>query len=377
MFRGLVVTALAAVALVWLPAAAYAGDSDPIIDMSVPDGWVYFQGYDVSFGFLCRSPVSTIVSCVGSQPFGSKLDTFHAGYHTVSVTATDYEGRQTTASATYFVLDFTKPHVIFTTPSEGATYEQGSIVRADYACADNPGGMGILDDICFGPVRAGTPLDTSHSGNFSFQVTALDRQNNLDQETVHYSVADRTPPTISIFVPNTYTYTLGDQAFASYSCNDLPGSGVSACKADVANGAPIDTTTVGTHTFTVTAYDRAGNVASQTWTYSVLYDFSGFAPPALAWPTQNVMKAGENVPLKFSLHGDQGSDIFGAGSPAWAPCGALDQSSRAGGTLSYNASTDRYTFLAASSKSWVGSCYDLIMTLKDGTGHGARFFFTK
>lgn len=376
-FRGLVVTALAAAALVALPAAAYADGSDPIIDMSVPDGWVYPQGYDVSFGFLCRSPVSAIVSCVGSQPMGSKLDTFQAGYHTVLVTATDYEGRQTTASATYYVLDFTKPHVIFTVPSEGATYEQGSTVRADYACEDNPGGIGIYEGYCFGTLRVGTPLDTSHSGNFSFQVTTLDKQNNLDQETVHYSVADRTPPTISIFVPSPFTYTLGDQAFASYSCDDFPGSGVSACKGDVPNGAPIDTSTPGARTFTVTAYDRAGNVATRTQTYSVAYDFYGFASPAFAWPTQNTMKAGEGVPLKFSLHGDQGLNIFSAGSPAWAPCGALDQPAPAGGTLSYNASSDRYTFLAASSKSWVGSCYELIMTLKDGTDHRARFFFTK
>jgi hypothetical protein len=377
MLRGFLVAALAAVALAGLPAAAYADGSDPIIDMSVPDGWAYPQGQDVTFGFLCRSPVSAIVSCEGSQPFGSKLDTFQAGYHTVSVTATDYEGRQTTASATYFVLDVTKPHVIFRIPSEGATYEQGSTVRADYACADNPGGIGILDNVCFGPVRVGTPLDTSHSGNFSFQVTALDRQNNLDQETVHYSVADRTPPTVSFFVPNPGTYTLGDQVFASYSCDDFPGSGVSACKGDVPNGAPIDTSTVGTHTFAVTAYDRAGNVARRTQTYSVLYDFYGFASPAFAWPTQNVMKAGENVPLKFSLRGDQGSNIFAAGSPAWAPCGALDQPTPADGTLSYNASTDRYMFLAASSKSWVGTCYELSMTLNDSTTHRARFSFTK
>jgi hypothetical protein len=378
MLRGFLVAALAAVALAGLPAAAYAGEGDPIVYMSVEDGSAYYpQGYDVTFGFLCVSPVSAIVSCEGSQPMGSKLDTFQAGDHTVWVTATDYEGRQTTASASYYVIDITKPHVIFTTPSEGATYEQGSRVTADYACADNPGGIGLYEGYCFGSVRVGAPIDTSHSGTFSFQVTTLDKRNNLDQETIHYSVADRTPPTISFSAPNGFTYTLGDQVFASYSCDDFPGSGISACKGDVANGAPIDTSTVGTHTFAVTAYDRAGNVARRTQTYSVLYDFYGFASPAFAWPTQNVMKAGENVPLKFSLRGVQGLNIFAPGSPAWAPCGALDQPTPADGTLSYNASTDRYMFLAASSKGWVGTCYELIMTLNDGTTHRARFSFTK
>jgi uncharacterized protein len=70
-------------------------------------------------------------------------------------------------------------------------------------------------------------------------------------------------------------------------------------------------------------------------------------------------------------------DIFAAGSPGWAPCGALDGATRADGTLSYNASTDRYTYQATTSKSWAGSCRDLIVTLDDGTAHRARFSFTK
>jgi len=81
--------------------------------------------------------------------------------------------------------------------------------------------------------------------------------------------------------------------------------------------------------------------------------------------------------LKFSLHGDQGANVFAAGSPGWAPCGALDGQSTADGTLSYNASLDRYTFLATTSKAWAGTCRDLIVTLRDGTTHRARFSFTK
>jgi hypothetical protein len=89
------------------------------------------------------------------------------------------------------------------------------------------------------------------------------------------------------------------------------------------------------------------------------------------------MKAGGAVPLKFSLHGDQGSDIFVSGSPGWMPCGALDGPARADGSLSYNASADRYTYLAATSKSWAETCRELVVTLKDGTTHRARFSFTK
>lgn len=322
--------------------------------------------------------MSAIVSCEGSQPLGSKLDTFHAGPHTLSVTATDYEGRQTTASVTYTVIDITKPSVIFRTPTEGATFDQYSFVTADYACEDDPGGLGLYEDYCAGTLPVGAPIDTSHIGTLSFSVTAVDKEFNIAQETVHYSVADRTPPTITFASPGDgSTYPLGQQVWASYSCDDHNGSGINSCKGDVPDGAPLDTAAFGTKPFTVTAYDQAGNVARETHTYSILYDFAGFASPAVAYPGTASMKAGEGVPLKFSLHGDQGSSIFAPGSPGWIPCGALDGSTPAEGALSYNASGDRYTYLATSSKAWAGSCRDQIVTLRDGTTHRAHFSFTK
>jgi hypothetical protein len=376
MRRGLVLAALAAAALMGLPAAASADTGDPVVYFSFDDGVVFPQGYNVQLGFLCASDTSTIVSCVGSQPLGSLLDTAQAGPHTVTVTATDFEGRQTVASRTYTVLDITKPHVVFRTPADGATYGQGSNLTYDYGCEDDPGGLGIL--ACVSNVPLGAPIDTSQLGTFSFSVTAVDQQLNISQETIHYSIVDRTPPRITLTVPaDGATYTVGQQVFAFYSCDDGNGSGMNGCKGDLGSGSPLDTSSPGTGTFSVTAYDRAGNVAHETHTYSVVYDFSGFASPAADYPAATAMKAGENIPLKFSLHGDQGSNIFAGRSPAWLPCGALDGQSPADGTLSYNASADRYTFLAATSKAWAGTCRDLIVTLRDGTTHRARFTFGK
>lgn len=378
MRRGLLLTVLAVVALTGFPAAASAGADDPIVYLGIEDGWYYPQGYDVSFGFACESPSSAIVSCEASQPLGSKLDTFHAGPHTLWVTATDYEGRQTTATATYTVIDITKPHVVFRTPSEGAAYDQGAEVAYDYSCEDDPGGLGLFEGGCFASIPVGVPLDTSQVGTFSFSVVAVDQQFNVSEEVVHYSVVDRVPPRITFSSPaDGATYTVGQQVWASFSCDDGAGSGMNGCKGTAANGSQIDTSAVGSSSFTVTAYDRAGNVAHEMHTYSVVYDFAGFASPAADFPTAAPVKAGEGVPLKFSLHGDRGMDIFKAGSPGWAPCGAFDGPSRADGSLSYNASSDRYTFLATSSKSWAGSCRDLTVTLRDGSTHRARFSFTK
>jgi hypothetical protein len=373
-----VLAVLAFAAFAALPAAASAGSADPYVVFSFQDGWFYPQGADVAYGFVCLSPDSFIVSCEGTPPFGSKLDTFHAGQHTVSVTATDFEGRQTTATQTYTVIDITKPHVVWRTPSDGATFEQGSYVTVDFTCEDDPGGLGIVDGGCGGDHPPGYPLDTSRLGTFSFHAYAVDEAFNVTEETIHYSIVDTRPPAIHLSSPDEgATYVLGQQAAASFWCDDGYGSGLSSCKGDVADGAALDTSTIGARTFTVAASDRAGNTASATHGYSVVYDFAGFAAPAAAYPTAVAVKAGEPVPLKFSLHGNQGADILAAGSPGWIPCGAFDGPTPADGTLSYNSSSDRYTFLAGTTKAWAGTCRDLVVTLRDGTTHRARFTFTK
>jgi hypothetical protein len=251
--RGLLLAALV-VALAALPGAAFADAADPIVYFGFTDGSYYPQGADVSFGFACVSPSSGIISCEGSQPLGSKLDTFHAGPHTVSVTATDFEGRQTISSQTYTVIDTTKPQVVFRTPSDGARLEQGSFVTADYTCQDDPGGLGIFDDGCVGDRPVGYPLDTSRLGTFTFSVTAVDKQLNITQQTVSYSVVDTTPPAITFSSPaDGATYILGANVWTSFSCDDGAGSGMNGCKGDLPSGTQLDTHSLGAHTFTVNA----------------------------------------------------------------------------------------------------------------------------
>jgi Tol biopolymer transport system component len=85
---------------------------------------------------------------------------------------------------------------------------------------------------------------------------------------------DKTAPAIVVNTPlQGATYALGEQVRASFSCTDA-GSGVrTGCAGTVANGALIDTATLGTKTFTVSAAtDAVGNTApAKTVTYSVAY----------------------------------------------------------------------------------------------------------
>jgi hypothetical protein len=114
-------------------------------------------------------------------------------------------------------------------------------------------------------------VDTTTLGDHSFTVTARDKAGNHASAVAHYSVVDVTAPQVTLTTPSQgAVYDLGQDVTASYSCTDEDGgSGLASCTGTVANGAKIDTTSVGEKSFTVSATDNAGNPASTTVTYSV------------------------------------------------------------------------------------------------------------
>jgi Tol biopolymer transport system component len=344
--------------------------------LSPVDGGTYLSGGGDIAIYFCTSEISVVVSCDGNLALGEPLDPT-PGTHRLTVVGTDVDGRQSIASVSYttFVPDRTAPTIAIDTPADGATYVQGANVTVHYSCSDEPGGSGI--GVCNGPVPDTAPLDTSNVGTFRFTVSAVDQAGNRSSATSTYQVVDRTPPTISITTPGDHAvYVLGQSVLADYTCADQTGgSGLASCAGPVAAGAAIDTSSVGDKTFAITATDRAGNVAHASRSYSVVYDFTGFlAPVSAAYPASNPLPAGEAIPFKFRLHGNQGLDVLAAGSPVWAPCGGGD-ATPARGSLSYNPSNDRYTYLVATDKAWSGTCRDLVLTLRDGTSHRARIAF--
>jgi predicted extracellular nuclease len=112
------------------------------------------------------------------------------------------------------------------------------------------------------------------------------------------------------------------------------------------------------------------------------YEFTGFFQPVDNTPALNVVKAGSSVPVKFSLSGDQGLNIFFDGYPQSrqiacdisAPPDVIEQTVTAGGsTLTYDPLTDQYTYVWKTNKAWAGTCRQLIVILKDGSIHTANF----
>ena len=93
---------------------------------------------------------------------------------------------------------------------------------------------------------------------------------------------DESDPTITIDAPQARAYTQGAVVAADYTCTDTV-SGISSCVGPVPDGDPIDTSTLGPVSFTVTATDVAGNTVEETAEYTVV---AGDTGGPIASPTQ-------------------------------------------------------------------------------------------
>jgi hypothetical protein len=197
-------------------------------------------------------------------------------------------------------------------------------------------------------------------------------------------VIDATPPQVLITSPPPGAiFELGQNVAAAFRCLDS-GSGVKSCTGSTANGSPLPTGTIGEKTLTVTATDIVGHTTTATRTYRVVWPFTGFFAPVDNPPVVNLVKAGTSVPIKFSLGGNRGLDIFAPGSPTSVRVGCsssqpeepLEQVDAPGAVgLSYDAGSQQYHYVWKTNKAWAGTCRQLIVTLVDGSSHVASFRF--
>lgn len=215
---------------------------------------------------------------------------------------------------------------------------------------------------------------------------------------------DTTQPTVAsgpTLSPASSSYTLNQAVTASYSCTDstsTPGatpSGVTVCGPPSAKplAAPtlntgtltstVNTSTVGPQTFTVSVKDLAGNVgAPVSVNYNIGYNFKGFLFPVSNPPTLNYVLAGIYVPLRFTLGGNQGLGILAAGSPVSVPIACPGKPAppatpnlESPSGLVYDPLTGVYIYIWKTNKTWVHTCRQITIQLKDGTTHSANFDF--
>jgi hypothetical protein len=228
---------------------------------------------------------------------------------------------------------------------------------------------------------------TGEGSGLTATASVSDLAGNAASASVSANI-DRTAPVVTVTgVTNGATYAFGSVPAAACSTTDAL-SGVATAASLIISGGNPD----GTGTFTAAcsgAVDNAGNAAgpvSATYTVTKTFVFSGFFQPVDNAPTLNVVNAGRGIPVKFSLNGYQGMNIFAAGYPVSqkiacstsAPLDVVEQTVTAGTSgLTYDPATDTYTYVWKTDKSWANTCRQLVVRLSDGTDRIALFKFMK
>jgi large repetitive protein len=305
---------------------------------------------------------------------------FALGDTTVACAAVDHAGNASAIS--YFkvlVRDRTAPviaaHVDLTreaTGPAGAAVTYDSPATSD--AVDGPGSASCL------PMSG----STFGLGTTTVTCTARDAAGNVSAPTTFtIAVVDTTRPVIAAHADVNATATGNSSAVVNYTlpvANDLVDGAVQVTCSPAAG----TTFNVGSTQVNCSAADRAGNQATSSFKVIVSYGFSGFYRPVDNLPTLNVVKAGSAIPVKFSLGGDQGLNIFASGYPASVATAcnatgtdAIEETVTAGGSsLSYDASSGQYIYVWKTDKGWSG-CRQLQVKLRDGSSRWAVFSFTR
>jgi hypothetical protein len=190
---------------------------------------------------------------------------------------------------------------------------------------------------------------------------------------------DLTQPTLAPSVsPN--PVPLNGTAIASPNASDA----LSGIDTALTSCGPVDTSTVGPHTVSCTATDRAGNASTASAHYTVGYVFGGFKSP-VDGSGPNTVNSGRAVPLKFTVSDASGvpvTDLTSVSVTAvTAPCDLgstpdLPSEQPANGGL-LNLGGGSYSWVWKTPKSYAGSCKTLRLDLGDGLFHTADFRFVK
>ena len=281
-------------------------------------------------------------------------------------------GGPTTSSN--FKLDKTNPGISFVgeSPAKNADGWNNSNVTLSWSCTDS----------LSTPVNGTeTQLISSEGSNQQATGTCHDKAGNSASSTDGNVNVDKTPPTVTVTgVSNGATYTLGSVPAAGCSTSDAL-SGVKSSATLSSSGGPVGSITASCNG----AEDKAGNTNSASVTYTVNYNFSGFFAPVDNNDICNVVKAGSAVPIKFSLHGYQGMNIFAAGYPkvsagtcSGAPLDTVEETVTAGGSiLNYDSTSDQYIYVWKTDKAWAGKAMRFTIVFADGTTQYARFSFSR
>jgi hypothetical protein len=269
------------------------------VEATGPDGAV------ANYAVTAHDLVSGDVPVTLSIPSGS---TFSLGTTTVTASATDAAGNTATSSFTVSVVDTTAPTL--TLPANltlEATGPDGAV--ATYSASAHDAVSGDL------AVTLSIPSGSMFSlGTTTVTATATDAAGNTATGSFMVTVADTTPPTLTLPGNLTLEATSPAGAVATYaaSARDIV-SGDVAVTLSPASGSTFPP---GATTVTATATDTAGNTATGSFTVTV----ADTTPPTLTLPGNRTLEAtspaGAVATYTASAHDVVSGDVAVTLSPA-------------------------------------------------------------
>lgn len=384
---------LAPTAVVEVPARVSVGQSVTVLGGRSFD----IGGSIVEYRFTLDSEPTIVTETPSVIVGASPAAPLAVGRHTVSLVVVDDSGNESSADvAPFIVVDDLAPTAVVEAPAtivSGTTLTASGVRSVDiggriteYQWTLDGGTPFVTPDATRTFGVAGTP--PLGEGRHTIQLVVVDDSGNTSSpDTASVDVLpppDLTPPSIVITSPAPgAVFGLKAAVTAAFTCADTE-SGVASCVGSVANGAALDTATVGTKTFTVTARDNAGNSVTVTRTYSVQFVFTGFFQPVDNLPMVNVGKAGRTFPLKWRLADAAGALVTRLDAVAdiresaiacdGSPDDVLEEQLELveASKLIYSTADSQFVFQWRTQPGVTG-CRLLQLTLTDGTRHWARF----
>jgi hypothetical protein len=262
----------------------------PSVTITSPaSGGIYAPGQVVPTTFTCSEgtdgPGLSLCQDGSDSTSPSTLPTNGSyGTYTYTVSALSKDGLDSTSSITYTVA---LPPAVVISPIGTGYFEVGAVVATNFFCADNYGGSGIASCVdSNGSTSPGT-LDTSSPGPHTYSVTATSNDGQVTTQKYPYDVV--LPPTATITSPTLGgTYVQNQVVPTSFTCSDgAGGTGIETCDDSHFSPSPgvLDTSTLGTHTYTVAAVSFDGFNGDTSITYTVV-------PPT---PTTTTLSTSDNA----------------------------------------------------------------------------------